>query len=226
LERAPEGGAPFERMVAVRSMTMNLTGSGDPEELLGETVTEGYFEMYGIMPVLGAPFTREQASPDGEPAVILSHQLWASRFGSDRSIIGRTIQLNGNGIPVVGVMPPGFGEVQLWIPLHFRGNLADLREAWGPLWLPILGRLRDGVTIEQAQAEISRLAGEMAKTNSAVQGQGVLLEPLHTSMVGDSRTSLMLLAVVGVLTAVAAIAVWIPARRATGADPLIALRSE
>lgn len=188
-----EHSRSFEHIVAVRSMTMNLTGTGDPEELRGEEVTEGYIEMYGIMPVLGAPFTREQASPDGTPAVILSHELWASRFGSDRSIIGRTIQLNGSGIPVVGVMPPGFGEAQFWVPLHFRGNLADLREAWGALWLPIFGRLRDGVTLEQAQAEMSRIAGEMAKTIRAVEGQGVLLEPLHTSLIGESRTSLMLL---------------------------------
>ncbi|MDQ3698641.1 MAG: ABC transporter permease [Gemmatimonadota bacterium] len=187
-----EQSRSFEHMAAVRSITMNLTGAGDPEELRGEAVSEDYFGMYGLSPALGGGFTREQAAPDGPPAVILSHELWATRFGGDRGLVGRSIHLNGNAIPVAGVMPPGFGEAQFWMPLQFRGN-EDLREAWGALWLPIFGRLRDGVSVEQAQIEMSRIASEMAKTNAAVEGQGVLLEALHESAVGESRTPLLVL---------------------------------
>ena len=183
----------FERMIAVRSLTRNLTGAGDPEELRGEAVSEGYFEMYDVRPALGSWFSPEQAGPDGAPAVILSHELWNSRFGADRTLIGRSIQLNGIAIPVVGVMPPGFGEAQFWMPLQFTPGMADLREAWGALWLPIFGRLRDGATIEQAQAEMSRIAKDLEQVNEEVEGQGVLLEPLHASEVGESRTPLLLL---------------------------------
>jgi putative ABC transport system permease protein len=188
-----EQSRSFERMVAVRSMIANLTGSGDPEELRGEGVTEGYFEMYGVAPVAGSWFSAEQSHPDGPGGVILSYDLWSTRFGSDRSLIGKTIQLNNNAITVVGVMPRGFGQAQFWMPLQFRGNLQGMDEAWGALWLPIFGRLRDGVTVAQAQAEMSRIAKELEKVNAAVVGQGVLLEPLHDATVGESRTSLLLL---------------------------------
>ena len=188
-----EQSRSFEHMVAVRSMTANLTGIGEPEELRGEAVSEGYFEMYGVAPALGTWFSREQQSPDGPTAVILSNELWQTRFGSDAAILGRTIELSGITYPVVGVMPAGFGEAQFWVPLAFRGGLADLREAWGALWLPIFGRLRDGVSLTHAQSEMSRIATDMAKTIQAVQGQGVLLEPLQESEIGESRTSLLLL---------------------------------
>lgn len=188
-----EQSRSFEHMVGVITLRRNLTGAGDPEELPGEAVTEGYFEMYGTAPAAGRWFTAEESSPDGAPAVILSHALWSARFGSDRNLIGRTIQLNGRAIPVVGVMPPGFGTAQFWVPLQLRGGPESLRESWGPLWLPVFGRLRDGVTIEQAQAEMSRIARDLVSTNEAVRSQGVLLEPLHASEVGESRTPLLLL---------------------------------
>jgi putative ABC transport system permease protein len=188
-----EQSRSFEHMVAMITLRRNLTGAGDPEELAGEAVTEGYFAMYGTAPVAGRWFTAEEASPDGSPAVILSHALWSARFGSDRSLIGRDIHLNGRAIPVVGVMPPGFGTAQFWVPLQLRGEQASLLEDWGPLWLPVFGRLRDGVTIEQAQAEMSRIAGDLSSSNEAVRGQGVVLERLHASEVGASRTPLLLL---------------------------------
>ncbi|HSL70781.1 MAG TPA: ABC transporter permease, partial [Longimicrobiales bacterium] len=188
-----EQNRSFEHMVAVRGIRANLTGAGDPEELLGEAVSENFFAMYGVRPQLGGWFSPEQAAPDGEPAVILSGELWAARFGADRALIGRTIELDGRAVPVVGVMPAGFSDAQFWVPLHFRAGMETMREAWGALWLPIFGRLRDGVTIEQAQAEMSSIASELARTNDAVAGQGVLLEPLHAAEVGGSRTPLLLL---------------------------------
>jgi putative ABC transport system permease protein len=188
-----ERSRAFENIVAVRGLTLNLTGAGDPEELQGEVVTEGYFEMFGVRPAVGTTFSPEQASPDGARVVVLSHELWSTRFASDRSLVGRTIQLNGESVPVVGVMPPGFGTAKFWVPLQFTAQ-SDLREAWGALWLPIFGRLRAGATLPQAQAEMSRLARDLAAEQpAALEGTGVLLEPLQTSMVGDVRTPLLLL---------------------------------
>jgi putative ABC transport system permease protein len=188
-----ERGRQFEQMVVVRNVILNLTGQGDPEELRGESVSENFFDLFGVMPRLGAPFTREQAAPDGSRAVVLSHELWATRFASDRSIIGRSIQLSGEAYPVVGVMPPGFREAQFWIPLHFRGGLEGMRETTGALWLPVLGRLRDGVTVAQAQQEMSRIGKDLSTELSNARDTGVLLEPLRASMVGNSRTPLLVL---------------------------------
>jgi predicted permease len=185
----------FEHMVVVRNVTSNLTGDGEPEELRGESVSEGFFPMFGVGPALGSWFTAEQSSPDGPRALVLSHELWTRRFGSDPTIIGRTVQLNGEAYPVVGVMPAGFtlGEAQFWIPLQFRGGLADMRTANSALWLPIMGRLRDGVSMEQAQAEMSRVAREVGEVIPVAENYGVLLESLQESIIGDSRTSLLLL---------------------------------
>lgn len=188
-----ERSRQLEHVVAVRNVVLNLTGAGDPEELRGESVTEGFFELFGVMPMLGGPFTAEQASPDGPRAVVLSHELWQTRFAGERSILGQTIQLSGEAYPVVGVMPAGFSEAQFWIPLHFRGNLEGLRESTGSLWLPVLGRLREGVSVAQAQAEMSRIGQDLAQELDNARGTGVLLEPLHASVVGAARTPLLVL---------------------------------
>jgi putative ABC transport system permease protein len=188
-----ERSKSFEQMVVVRNVTSNLTGDGDPEELRGESVSEGFFQMYGVRPVLGSWFSAEQESPDGPRALMLSHELWVQRFGSDRNIVGRTVQLNGEAYPVVGVMPAGFGEAKFWMPLQFRGGLAQMRTSAGTLWLPIMGRLRAGVSMEQAQAEMTRVASEVGKVIPAAENYGVLLESLQESIIGDSRTSLLLL---------------------------------
>lgn len=188
-----ERSRTVEHIVAVRSLTRNLTGSGDPEELRGEAVSEGFFAMYGVKPALGTVFSAEQASPDGPRAVVLSHELWSTRFASDRSLVGRAIQLNGEAVSVVGVMPAGFGAAQFWIALQFTPTQTGLREAWGALWLPVFGRLRTGVTLEQAQAEMSRIARDLSSEQASLAGTGVLLEPLHDSIVGNARTSLLLL---------------------------------
>jgi putative ABC transport system permease protein len=189
-----ERSRSFEHIVVADDVTRNLSGAGDPEELQGEVVTEGYFEMFGVRPLLGTTFSPEQASPDGPRVVVLSHELWSTRFGSDRSLVGRTIQLNGEAVPVVGVMPPGFGAAQFWMPLQFTAAQAGLRETWGALWLPVFGRLRDGVTLQQAQSEMSRIARDLAREQPGpLAGTGVLLEPLQTSIVGEVRTPLLLL---------------------------------
>ena len=190
-----------EHVVAERNVLRTLTENGEPEELRGQAVTEGFFEMMGVSPALGSIFTREQQSPDGAPAVVLSHSLWTTRFAADRALIGKTIQLNGAAVPVVGVMPAGFGDVQFWIPQQMQGGPNSIREAWGALWLPVYGRLRDGVTIEQAQADMSRVARELQAEVPQTRGYGVFIESLRDSVVGNSRTSLLLLlgAVVSVL---------------------------
>ncbi|HET9985920.1 MAG TPA: ABC transporter permease [Longimicrobiales bacterium] len=189
-----EGGRSFERIVAVRTPTLNLTGVGEPEELRGAAVTEGYFPMLGVAPALGRTFTAEEESPDGAPAVVLSHELWATRFGGDRGVVGRQIRLGGEPYTIVGVMSPGLGEPAFWVPLQFRGAYRSLRDQRGALWLPVFGRLRPGVSLAQAQAEMSGVAKRLeAQFPEANAGMGILLEPLRDSIVGDVRPALLVL---------------------------------
>jgi putative ABC transport system permease protein len=181
----------IQGMAAVARAARNLTGAGEPRELSGAAVSEGYFGILRVSPVLGRVFTPEEESLSGPNVVILSHELWATQFGSDLAVVGRALSLSGEPYEVVGVMPPGLGEQDFWIPLR---PSADLRESRGALWLPVIGRLAPGVTLEQAQAEMSAIARRLQQSYpGANDGMGVFLEPLRASIVGDVRQPLLLL---------------------------------
>ena len=181
----------IQGMAAVAHAARNLTGAGEPRELSGAAVSEGYFGILRVAPVLGRVFTPEEESLGGPNVVILSHELWATQFGSDPAVVGRALNLSGAPYEVVGVMPPGLGVQDFWIPLR---PSADLRESRGALWLPVIGRLAPGVTLEQAQAEMSAIARRLEQSYpEANDGMGVLLEPLRASIVGDVRQPLLVL---------------------------------
>lgn len=188
-----ERNRSFEELVAVRSTRLNLVApGGDPEEVPGQVVTEGFFEMLDVPAQVGRTFTEEEQSPDGPGAAVLSHGLWTTRFGRDPSVIGRTIELSGTTYPVVGVMPADFGDAAVWVPQRFIGN-ERLRESWGSLWLPVMGRLADGVTLDRAREDMSRVASQVAADVPAMEGDGVALEPRRASAVGDVRPGLLVL---------------------------------
>jgi hypothetical protein len=151
----------FQSVGAFKSDSFNLTGFGDPIRLDGIKASAGFFPALGVPPLVGRTFTAQEEEPGHELEVVLSHSLWLERFGGDPGAIGRAINLNGLPYTVIGVMPPGFvfprGEempvvlgfprqAQLWIP-----NPTPLNPA-GPQDLAVVGRLRDGVTFEQAFA--------------------------------------------------------------------------
>jgi putative ABC transport system permease protein len=188
----------LEHVVGVRGVNVNLTGAGDPEELRGAQVTRGFFEMLGIPPALGRGFLPEEAEGGTpSPLVVLSHELWTRRYGGDPSVLGNTIQLNDLSHQVVGVMPAGFGytaEAQLWTPLTFTGPLGGLEEPRGALWLPVVGRLARGATLEEAQVEASAIGARLAEAYPNMnEGTSIKLEPLHETLVGDVRTPLLTL---------------------------------
>lgn len=181
----------IQGMAAVARAARNLTGTGEPRELSGAAVSEGYFGTVRVAPALGRAFTPEEESLGGPNVVILSHGLWTTQFGSDSAVVGRTLSLSGAPYEVVGVMTPGLGEEEFWIPLR---PSAGLRESRGALWLPVIGRLAPGVTLEQAQAELSAIARRLEEAYpEANDGMGVLLEPLRASIVGDVRQPLLVL---------------------------------
>jgi putative ABC transport system permease protein len=181
----------FEKMAAVAGAVRNLTGVGDPRELVGSAVSEGYFGLLGVAPVRGRVFTADEEGQGGAKVVLLSHELWATQFGLDPHIVGRTLTLNDEPYKVVGVMPPGLGKEDFWIPLR---PSPDLRDSRSSLWLPVIGRLAQGVTLRQAQTEMSAIARRIEEANPQTnEGVGVRLEPLRASIVGDTRQPLLVL---------------------------------
>lgn len=205
-----EQGTTFDRMATVRTGRWALTGQGDPEEVLGASVSRGFFELLGSPLLFGRTFRDEEVEGDPVRVTVLSHELFTRRFGGDPSIVGRTIRLNDESYEVVGVTAPGQRyprDAELWMPQAFGEDLAQLREARGALWLPVIGRLTDGVDLATAQAEMDGVARRLEEQYPVVnEGVGVTLEPLHETLVGDVRTPLLvLLGAVGVVLLIAVV---------------------
>ena len=134
----------------------NLTGIGEPVRLTATMVSAEMFSVLGSRAQLGRTFYPGEDIAGQDNYVILSQSLWQDRFGSDPSIIGRAIQLDGLSRQVLGIMPAEFrfpsAKTQVWIPLHIDSS--NVTSSWASDYMPVLGRLRAGSTIEQARAEI------------------------------------------------------------------------
>jgi putative ABC transport system permease protein len=198
----------FESMAASTGggfITYNLTGAGEPLRLAGAPVSAGYFELLGAKPLLGRTFRAEEERPGGEGVVILGHALWQERFGSDRNILGRALAVNGRSHTVVGVMEPGFTfpqESQLWTPIPFGTDETNARRFH---FLRPVGRLRAGVSLQQAQAELDTIAAQLEQQYpESNKTWGIRLEPLRTVLVGNvEQPLLMLWAAVGLVLLIA-----------------------
>jgi predicted permease len=204
----------FESMAAFTRGDMQLSGSGEPVRLSGFQITSGYFRVLGLEPQLGREFDFQAEIPGNGPQVILSDRLWRARFGADPSIIGRKIRLNMQPFTVVGVMPaatehPGneyhavaYGEnVDLWWPFSFEGN-SNRR---GSHFIEGIARLRDGVTAEQARAEMNAIMMQLGHEHPDNDtGWSVLVVPLYSEIVGKNRQMLLvLLGAVGIVLLIA-----------------------
>jgi putative ABC transport system permease protein len=185
----------FEALGAYGPLDINLTGAGDPERLDGQLVTANVFSILGVAPALGRTFLANEDQPGQEHVVVLSDALWQRRFNRDPSIINRNIALNGETFTVVGVMPRGFffplRETELWVPWAMEPDQASGR---GDHYLTLVGRLKTGVSIERANADLAaigqRLAGEYPRTN---EGLGFIARSLHKDYVGDLRLPMLIL---------------------------------
>lgn len=198
----------FSYLAAYTWVTRNLTTEdGEPQRLLALKVTADYFKAYGVQPALGRMFLPEEDIPGKNHVVVLSHGLWQGFFGGDKGIVGRAIQLNGDNHTVIGVAPPGFGsdrDVQIWLPMAFQPDeTSDDNRAYHHL--QVTGRLRVGVTVAQAEAEMKLIAGQLAeKYPDSNKGWRVLVMPLLDYSVQDVRGVLYtLLAAVGCVMLIA-----------------------
>jgi predicted permease len=176
----------FEKMAAYNFTSRNLTEQGQTaERLLGLAATADFFPMMEVAPALGRVFKPEEFEPGADNVVVLTDRFWARRFGSDPNIVGRKIQLDGTTVEVVGVMPPGFEHPILWGPIDIWQPLAfapDRKTNRGNNYLSIFGRLKPGVTIEQANQSMVTLAANIGTQNKSNEGESVRLEPLQRSM--------------------------------------------
>ena len=195
----------FEDMAAFGAGTMTLTGGGEPEQLLGTRASAGYFGVVGVAPVLGRSFVAEEFEPGKGRAVILGHAFWQRRFGGDPGIINQAITLDGNSYTVTGVMPPGIypvwpttsghisfneNEQQFWVPMAFTAQWAAVRTAHV---LGVVGRLKPGVSLEQAQAEMNTINARLEQEYAANKGEGIIVNPFMDEVVGNVKPALLTL---------------------------------
>jgi putative ABC transport system permease protein len=180
----------FATLAAVRSRAYNLTGAGEPVQVAGARVTANTFATFGVRPRLGRDFTAGEDQPGAGDVVILGHPFWAAHFGARPDVVGRTIELDGRSRTIVGVMPPGFAldvPVDLFTPAAYRDDDPENRRSLGAHALQVIGRLRPGVTVDQARGEMGAIAGQLAGDHPGLRGWSVRLTPLLEERVGGVR---------------------------------------
>jgi putative ABC transport system permease protein len=166
-----------------------LTGEGEPERLTGAIASSNLFAVLAVDPALGRTFSDADVR-EGNRVAVIGHGLWVRRFGADAGISGRSIALNDVATTIIGVMPPGFelGEAEVWIPVELPGSLAR-----GNFFLQTVGRLRDGVTLEQASADLDRIGTELAGDFPGEDTAGGLALSLREARYGNIRRPLALM---------------------------------
>ncbi len=184
-------------------LTGVLTGDGPPAHVAISSVTREFFPLLGIDLVLGRHITAEEEAIGGPAVALISHRLWQGRFGSDPDILGRTLQLDGRPFEVIGVLPESFRlhlpseaflvqDADVWVPLQMDYTNLPPRN-W--TFFTVFGRLRDGVTLDQAQADMDRVAEELraAHPTHIQSGMRIVLMPLQQDVVKQARSALLLL---------------------------------
>ena len=197
----------FEDAAAIDQRTFDLTGEGgEPEKILGLAVTSNFFPLLGAEARLGRTLLPDEDRPGARHVAVLSHGLWQRRFGGDAAAVGREVMLNGEPYTVVGVMPADFQfehqNVGLWVPAAFKPEqLTD----HGSHYLEVVARLKPGVRLEQAEADLNTVARRISEAYpDDAAGLKVALVPLREHLVGDVRRPLLLLlAAVGLVLLIA-----------------------
>jgi putative ABC transport system permease protein len=202
----------FQSVAVWANDNFNLTGHGEPLQMPVARVSPNFFSLFGVEPQLGRAFTEEEGRPAGWPVAILSDSLWRSRFGADRNVIGQTIALDTTPHTIVGVMPasvpfPFVGQADIWTPRYFELTLMTperLRAGVG--YLGIVARLRPGITLAHANADLAVLNRRYRERNPAAPDAAIVLtaDPLRDLVVAGVRAKVLLLfGAVGVVLLIA-----------------------
>ena len=188
----------FVRAAAFTGWAANLSLDGNPERLQGQRATAEYFSTLGVQPIIGRGFLPEEEEPGNDLVVVLSEGLWSRAFGRDREVLDRTVIINGLAHRVVGVVRNGFEfgtePVAVWKPLAYTSSDVDPR-CWGCEWQSMVARLREGTTLEQAQAELDRLAAlvRARPETSRDENWGLYARSARDALAGDIRPALLVL---------------------------------
>ena len=182
----------FSGMGAFYTGTINVSDNDRPERYDGGFVSAGAFDVLGVRPVIGRGFTAEDDRPGADAVMLLGHATWRDRFGADPGIVGRVVRANGKPATIIGVMPEGFAfpnNEQLWVPL--ARDAASVQRGEGQ-WVSVFGRLRDGVTVDEAAVEMAaiaqRLASAYPETN---EGISTRVEPYIRGFLGDEPVTML-----------------------------------
>jgi len=190
----------FENVAAHRPAGGIMTGGAEPERVFGRFVTASFFPTLGVKPQIGRSFNEEEDQPGAPALIVLSHSLWQRYFSGDPNLIGKNILYNGESWTVIGVLPAGFDfygqsnlNNDLFIPLGRLTDQQHMRDRHShPLW--VTARMKPGVTIEQARAEMKAIAAQLEKQYPASNtGKGVELRSFLDDYVGDVRYSLLVI---------------------------------
>ena len=220
----------FEQIAAYSDATFNLTGTSQPERIRSAIVSPAFFPLLGIKPILGRVFLPAEDYPNKVFSVVMGERLWRRRFNSDPNITGQAINLDNQSFTVVGVIPNVSdllalpSDTELWAPISHSFGFDNRRGHY----LGVLARLKPGVTIEQAQANMDVIGSALARQYpDANKDRGVLLVPLHEQIVGDSKLALLVLlgAVVCVLLIASANVANMLLARAASRQKEIAIRT-
>ncbi len=205
VERLPVGAADhsdlrkltnvFEDVAILRpNSNYNLTGDGEPEWLLGSSIPANLLPLLQVTPALGRNFTAEENQPGRDHSVILSHGLWKRRYGSDPNVVGRSIRIENRPYTVVGVMGPKFQfpnrDVQIWTPLTINPNDFQTRTGYAHM---TVGRLKPGVSVQQAQEQVSLLAKQLAQQYPVNQNVRFNITALREDIASPASKPLVIL---------------------------------
>lgn len=184
----------FEKTALVGGRGFNLTGTGRPEALHASTVTDGFFDVFGVKPIWGRTFLPEEDQAGKNREVVLSYPLWRDRFASDRKAVGRQIELNGEAYSIIGVMGPAFRYpdwAQFWTPMAMTDKEKAVRSNHNDL---AIARLKPTVDVKQAQAEMNTISRRLEEAYPEDdKGWGASVVPLREQEVGEVRTPLLML---------------------------------
>jgi len=187
----------FEKIGVYNRNSYNLIGGGEPERILTAQASADLFSALRVQPALGRVFTNEEDKPGGPPVVVLSYALWQRRFGGQSSILNQQLTFNNKSYTVIGVMPQSFqypSRVEMWVPVGQLSGQSDWQQRGNHPGLYAVARLKPGVTMAQAKADMDNLAANLEKQYpDSNAGGGVRVQPLLEVFVSDVRRTLWVL---------------------------------